>query len=507
MPRKQIYLDELRGFNSKYNLTNFSIELLVEFEQNFGSAVDYLNDTVTEYSASENFLRWANKTLSICFDKKLGMREGAQYSLRGFNVAAFLTDFENLIEARYHAWFDDENHPEREVYDGVDPDVLIHNFQIRQERMNRSLPDLWKDRIKTGAMKIENMRTLTDNEVNALTSGKAGLANVNSKLTNVIAAQESMRRVRRSRGFFWRIFNFRKNRREREYYEHLVEQVNALRDHYDVERIRGTLENSVFEREILTEPAILTVSNAQPQSQRINANPISQNGLLIPNNPIDNNNARLEGENINGINGSQSASEILNAKLNMQFRKNLAHEIVGVLPGKVNNNLMAFAIEANMEGIVECLRDGCDEYEKQIEEGVSQREAIETYVLRIFEKGYEIADQSLNYKSLTDIIVAAQRITDKIVEGVLPCLFDKESLNEFTNGYVVKNADKVLEGMKQDSTPQDLEQVANAFNEAREVYGIKSKLDLKDTFADNGTLVKPIDNYNIIGAPDLKIYK
>jgi len=67
MPNPQIYTAKLQLFQNKYNLKNYDLKNLDNFDQEFGSAVDFLNETETKRTSAVQFTDWAVRTMSIYF--------------------------------------------------------------------------------------------------------------------------------------------------------------------------------------------------------------------------------------------------------------------------------------------------------------------------------------------------------------------------------------------------------------------------------------------------------
>ena len=471
MPKKELYINELQRFNQKYGLTNFSIELLSEFDEQYGHAVAYLNNTTTDRDPTQDYIRWISKAASIYFESSIKIRENAQYDLRGFSVHGFLADFERVMEARYQAQHDDNNYPKRPKYNHANPETIINMIKSRQERFDGTLTDLWTDRIKNGYMKVETMRQVTDGEVQALTSGSAGLKNVNAKLTSVVAAYEAMAKVRESRqgffGFFWKIFNFLKNNREKEYFNKLTEQIEVLKSRsYDIDGIRKNLKTTVFGEK----PSEQVEEEVQPSQQKVD--------VVKQNDPV---------------------SAILNPKLTNQFAKNFSFEIAAELPkGKLSTKLLTNVIEANMSDIYNVLKDANNGYDQQIEEGASKQEAMENYALFVFDEVFEIIIQNIEYKNVKDEIVAAQKFTDKLLEEVSPYILNKEELQEFVKGYAVKKSDIILEEVKESANTGYYQQLVKAFGELKKEYGFEREviepININNPIADDNDLVPPVSN-------------
>lgn len=472
MPGPKNYTDELQEFNSKYHLTNFSIERLEGYDEEFGAATDFLHDRAREVTPAANFISWVNRALGIYLETELTMHEGGEYNFSQFSFDNFLADFDRLAKAKHDQTLVAGQPSTWSTYAGADAGRIRQGFQNHMVNINRTLPDLWASRVKLGYMKIETMEQLTDRENVALLNGSAGLKGINSKLTNIVAAYETMAKVRKSRGFFWKIFNFRKNGREKEYFQKLTDQVNGLfAQDYDIPRIRQNLATTVFGqiRRVEDAPEV----QQQPETVSVASRP-------------------------------KSLAKMLSDKLTAQFKKNFSFEIVNHLPKNaiISTKMGQCAVEANMDQVYDAIKTANSAYIQQTNAGTSAQEAMENYTFHVYRQVFEFIGD-LGYATMQDKIIATQMFTDKILEEISPCSLD-ESLREFTNGYVVKHSDKFLEKLKTMVAENDYTNWENAFNE---INSPRELIGMKNPIADDNIMVEPVNVNDKIENPAIQQIK
>ena len=63
MANPQIYQDELAAFNKKYNLENYDLASLQEFDERFNNLDDFLTESVIGGNPAQKFVNWAARTL------------------------------------------------------------------------------------------------------------------------------------------------------------------------------------------------------------------------------------------------------------------------------------------------------------------------------------------------------------------------------------------------------------------------------------------------------------
>jgi len=166
--------------------------------------------------------------------------------LSSFNMQAFLTDFEKLSDAKYRSELQEGQEPNRGKYAGATEEGLTNDLGAKLNAMDKTLPTLWKERLKKGLMDLDQLQTVTSNAVTAMLDRKADRTKMAGNLTNVVAAHEAMKQLRESRegflGWLWKIFHSGINAEEKEYMQRLDNAINSLQQNgYKVEKVRAGL--------------------------------------------------------------------------------------------------------------------------------------------------------------------------------------------------------------------------------------------------------------------------
>lgn len=233
MANKEIYTNELAAFNKKYNLKDYDLEELQGFDNRFRDLGNFLTDGVVGSTPKDQYIDWAAKTLKEVLETNSQFNEKGEY-LPSFNLKRFVKDFEKLAKAQYLSTLEEGQQPNRKDYAGASLEDLGKRFSRETKNLNKSLPTLWKERLKTGAMSMEDLQTATFNAVTTMFGHEGDKAEMDGNLTNVVAAYEAMKQLRASRkgviGWFWKLFNRERNGYEEAYMLQLESHLDSLKE-------------------------------------------------------------------------------------------------------------------------------------------------------------------------------------------------------------------------------------------------------------------------------------
>lgn len=118
---------------------------------------------------------------------------------------------------------------------------------------------MWKERIRSGSMKIEDMSNITNSfytQLAPVDMDEVDKTQLQNELKTIVAAREAMMQVRETRkgffGFFWRIFNREQNKAEVNYLGRLQAQIAMLEQkEYDIDGVTNEINgNNILSREI-----------------------------------------------------------------------------------------------------------------------------------------------------------------------------------------------------------------------------------------------------------------
>lgn len=492
MPDPKIYTKQLETFNFYYSLTDFSIEKLEIVDKKFRNLDRFLG-MPSSNNSSEPFESWVDRALGVYVDAKTSLREldwqGAD--LTQFDIEKFLAEFDKLADARFRSTLPEDSNAKRKPYAGADKNKILARLQTTLQGYNKTLPDLWTERMKSDAMNVDAMRAVTDAEYQTLTDSNALLIDSRSpRVTNVLAAYETMLRIRPTRGFWWKLFNFRINSREKEYIKTLKSQIQELqRKGFDMEYANEKLYTTVLGQKV---EAPKKTQEAQPNSQKEDLKKQKTN-------------TKKPSKKMAPV--SETLKEKMVPKTYMDLKKMFNKRDPDFLPFP-SSHFLNHMVEMTLEAVIEDLPEANKEFDEQITANVTPQEAMETYALRIFSVAFTGTDAGA-YDNLTDRIVATQKMTDEILKAYSPCALDPEGLKEFTNAYAVKHSDQIVEAMKDKVYPREKELVESAFNDAKAIFGfVRANISINNEDEANiktSQQIKP--ETKSINKPNLNIFK
>ena len=234
------YQDELEIFRNKYNMPEYDLQKTGETADMLRGANAFLTGDAVTSGPERQFIRWATRTLSIYLKTNTQVNEEAKY-MSSFDVKDFLTDFERLLDVRATRTVRDtvsDAADNRKKYGGASLEDIQKAFYEPIKNANKPLPTLWMERLKKGAMDIDQLRATTKNAFDTMDKNWAKDENMMAgSLKNVVAGYEAMKQLRASRsgiwGWFWKvIFNRAQNRQEKEYLNELYSKVVERKGKY-----------------------------------------------------------------------------------------------------------------------------------------------------------------------------------------------------------------------------------------------------------------------------------
>lgn len=237
MADPKIYNDALDKFRAEYNLPDYDLEKEIAAD----NLTRFFNDKSIGASAQQ-YERLAAKAALKYFESSTNFQKTGTQKLEGFDHSKFIADFEALMQARYASKLEDGAEAEKRTpFDGSNKKTLKTVINASANKVNKPLAELWADKLKSGALKIEDVKMTATLLHNALFASNAKKEEMGGKLRDFVAAREAVKELRESRkgirGFFWKLFNREQNRQEKELLEILELEVKALEDvpyEYDV---------------------------------------------------------------------------------------------------------------------------------------------------------------------------------------------------------------------------------------------------------------------------------
>ena len=246
MPQEEIYQDELKNFTTKYNMPGFNLDAIADATHTLRYADTFLNGGAVANDPASQYIKWISKAASIHFEMNTRLNPEGKY-MTSFDYNVFVRDFEKLAVAKYEFDSLKENLGDRKEYAGADPKDIRQAVFAQYKKVHKPLPTLWAEKLKEGDMKLEDLKTLSNNSFNAMDKKWYKDANEQAgNLKNVAAAYEAMVQLRASRsgvlGWLWKvIFNREQNKQEKAYLKTLEEQLETLRQDFPIDDVRKEL--------------------------------------------------------------------------------------------------------------------------------------------------------------------------------------------------------------------------------------------------------------------------
>lgn len=430
-----IYEQELEIFRRKYNMPEYDLQQTGETADMLRGANAFLTGDAVTSGPERQFIRWATRTLSIYFKTNTQANAEAEY-MSSFDVKEFLTDFERLVDAKYRSEYGNDAADNRKKYAGASLEDLEKAFYEPVKNANKPLPTLWMERLKKGAMDIDQLRATTKNAFDTMDKNWAKNENMMAgSLKNVVAGYEAMKQLRDSRkGFFgwlWKLFNPRINAKEEDYFNELTEQVNKVKDefNFNVDRIS----------EELTKKTVLGVDvNAKKTAIKTQAKKVEKIEELSTASNVKPKTLDTVADKI-----SQMANE--------NYFVKVAEELYEELPGNgLAKTVRIWDYKQTSMGMQDKINDLNEQFDKAVENGGDPKKEMAKVVHGIFKSTVEVFSKQIKEEGvdkLESLKIAAQIITNKLTAAAI---YPNE-LGDVVNEYIEQNSavyEEIITGEK-----------------------------------------------------------
>ncbi len=406
MPNPDIYTTELATFTKKYNLSGYDLNSLSTFEERFPYLNDFTFEKTIPDTPAEQFVNLAKKTLFSFLEANTKPNKQGQY-MSSLDLDEFLMDFDNLANAKYRSELEDDQAPNRDLYDGATLEDFSKSFDPRLKDFNKTLPAMWKDNLKTGAISLKTLKDVTDKAYPELMANAIGdKEKMNGHLTNMVAAYEAMKLLRESRsgilGWLWKvIFNREQNRQEKEYLNELATKVNDLK---------------IMKYKVAEKTAALTSKT-------------------------------VLGEKVKNANQKAAATiEPVMAKLNhkrndITFKGEFAKKCFQAIPenakGVISETMLRFTLAPSLFERMDILNQKFDE---GIENGNEPKVEMERIVASIFKKTTQVTEAFAQNLSPEAKLASTKAITKVMVDTLTAASIYPNELGGFVDEYIEQNA-------------------------------------------------------------------
>ena len=409
------YQQELDLFKIKYKMPKYDLQKTAESVNNLRGANAFLTGDVVANTPANQFIGWVSKTLEIYFKENTQLNENGKY-LSSFDAQEFLTDFEDLAEAKYRLEFGDDQAVNREMYAGATLQELNAAFNSICNKINKPLPSLWMEKLKKGSMNIDDLQATTKQAYDSMDKNWNKNENTMAgSLTNVIAGYEAMKQLRDSRkgffGWFWKLFNWKINAKEDDYFNELSTQVENLKKHFNVDKISSELTGkTVLGKEVKTKEK----AKEAPKAKTVKIEPV-----LIP----------------------------LNHKRNdVWFKGEFAKKCFRQIPEKAQKTVNELMIRYTMAPVLfERMDIFNDKFDEGIKNGNDPKVEMERIITSIFKVATHVTERYAEDLSNELKLETTKAITKEMVNTLTAAAIYPNELGGFVDEYIEQNAQQYKE--------------------------------------------------------------
>lgn len=363
----------------------------------------------------KKYLSGLTRTLAECIKAKIKINDGADYH-GGINLLSFIRDYEGMMKARKE---ETEYDRERRPYEGADYDKLVKYVVNSTREYDQALCWIWAEDVVNDKLSIKDLQAVTDSAIADLDKVKAGEFTDRewSKLANVYWAMKAMEMVRQQRGVFFRIFSFRINRREKEYFNQLV----AAKDRYIAKGFPVAELQKVAYVSVMKESYEEVEKGLQAQKKG--------NEIKIE-----------KAEKLRNL--PKVVDMIQPLTQDTTLKNKVVDEIVAKLPTcRWEKSLQKMMVASTMiAALIKTVQEANQAFDEDVAQGRNPQILMEHNVKMVFQKAYLFTD-SLGYteQDKHKKILAAQVMTDVIMKNFSPVVMDGEVYAKFSDGYMLND--------------------------------------------------------------------
>lgn len=465
--------NKIAEFNSRYG-TKLTVAKLDNSAQRKLKNVDNIfSGRKTQNSPLKNYLSLLVQTLADAIREKLQINDNADYDASRVDILAFINAFESIMKARQE---ETEYDRKREAYEGADYKKLVKYVVDSTKEFDQALCWNWAEDVVNDKLSYEDLKAVTDRAIASLDNLPNGAEfgdNELRKLANVYWAMKAMEMVRQQRGFFFAIFSFRINRREKAYFNQLVEAKNRYQSKgYPV----GELQSQGY------------VSVMKESYEDVEKGLVAQEEYK-----------KIEKRRAEEIRNIPKVVDMATPRLqDPAFKEKISQEIVQQLPkcrfDKPTQKAMMDAMLMN--NVLNAVNNANKEFDEGVAQGESVQDLMAYSVKVVFQAAY-LYTASLGYMEIYKQLAAAQVITDVIMKNYSAVLLDEKKYEYYTDGYMFKNSLECEELL-------DLSNYTDQIDKGRTLYQDTKREAVEIVNLDNRAqeqIVPPVENVPKVRVP------
>ena len=439
MAKPEIYNNALEKFKAEYNLPGYDLEKEIAAD----NVTRFFNNKSIGASAQQYERLAANAALKY-FESSTTFQENGSKQLKGFDHSKFIADFEALMQARYDSKLEEGVEAEKRTpFDGSDKEKLKIAINASANKVNKPLAELWADKLKSGALKIEDVKMTATLLHNALFASNAKKEEMGGKLRDFVAAREAVKELRESRkgirGFFWKLFNREQNRQEKELLEILELEVKALEDvpyEYDVNSaFREATSVTPWGKNLLerSNAVDLSIDKREPEKFPMN---VEEEKVNISVNEVNDNIKEIAEDNV-----VSRLEPIINDR---EYIEEFSEKLFAAVPngkelvqGKEKEFVTLFSATLKL-----LIQNYNGKYDKMQANKQDPEPLVKSMLDLVFADASTSFSNIIGYKTTEEKLLAAQIMSDMIMKEFTPVRFQPEKYGKYASGYVLNNVEE-----------------------------------------------------------------
>lgn len=430
----------IKSFNDTYGA-----KLTIEFIDNtVEKKLSMVNELIFEQktlkSDKEVYLRNLTDVVLNCINDRLKINADSVYTLDNLDIPALIREFDDIVQQRKD---ETEYDKQRSPYEGYDYRQVVKHVMKQTEKFNVSLSKLWCNNILNETLSIKDLRAVTDGAIQNIKEMKEGGYNDTYKpaVTNVLAALEALEYVREQRGFWWKLFNFRINSREKAY-------LNELRMTYTSIVLKDVKTSPIYEESIWPSKMTKVQTDVAQHLKRVKMKEASKNAQI----------SKDKTTKVSQVNESLK-ERFIDESLSAKVQNAIIEKLPSCRLTKDEQRVTAMIIIPSMIKIVQPLNEKFDE-DISI---YGSRKLMINMVKGVFQQAYGLVS-GLGYMTDDKRLVATQIMTDEILKNYSPVALD-DKFAEFADGYVLKHPNEFVSVTGLNADAPDMVTAATSFED------------------------------------------
>ena len=211
--------EKINLFQAKYGVT-VSFADVDRIMLKFNHLNNFLFEKKDEHPNRTRYNAGLIYLLTQHIENNTKMVQGASYDLSKLNLIDFIREYEDMMQQKHV----EENgaEAERERFEGLTAGQLVKRIKTAMKKYDKSLIDVWSDRLLNGGMKLSELKAVTDAEIQNIANNPEDARSAK----NVFLAKQALSQACEERGVFWIIFHPVQYIKEKKYLKTLTAQVD-----------------------------------------------------------------------------------------------------------------------------------------------------------------------------------------------------------------------------------------------------------------------------------------